>query len=138
MMVRVIVETEPLAVEQPGPSRGEEGNALAHAAVKLAEDLNAGAIIAPTLTGVSAQRLSAFRPRRPILAYCRRPETTRRLHLMWGVTATDLMVPVGVDPMAATLDRARQDLPPGTRVVVLDIAPAGLRGIPSLVNAITL
>jgi len=139
MMARLIVETEPLlAADHQGPSRGGEGNALAYAAVKLAEDLDAVAIIAPTLTGVSAQRLSAFRPRRPILAYCRRPETTRRLHLAWGVTATDILVPVGLDPMQATLEAARKDLPAGSRVVLLDIAPAGVRGVPSLVNAITL
>jgi pyruvate kinase len=138
MMVRLIAETEPLLPEHAGPSRVDEGNALAYAAVKLAQDLDAGAIVAPSLTGVSALRLAAFRPRRPILAYCRSPETTRRLHLAWGVTAIELQVAAGVDPMSATLEAVRRDLPAGTRIVVLDIAPAGVRGTPSLVNAITL
>ena len=44
-----------------------EANALARAAAKLADDLDAAAIMVPTRTGISAQRLSAFRPRRPIL-----------------------------------------------------------------------
>ena len=39
--------------------------------------------------------------------------------------------------LQATLEAARRDLPPGARAVLLDIAPAGAVGVPSLVNAIT-
>jgi pyruvate kinase len=137
MMIRLLCETEPLLPPHEGPIRTDSSNALAHAAADLAEDLDAAAIVVPTRTGVSAQRLAAFRPRRPILAYSRVPETTRRLHLAWGVRAIDLEVPAGTDPLQATLEAARRDLPPGSRAVVLDIAPAGAIGVPSLVNAIT-
>ena len=137
MMIRLLLETEPLLPPHQGPARDEMTNALAHAAADLADDLGAAAIIVPTSTGVSAQCLAAFRPRRPILAYSRVPETTRRLHLAWGVRAIDLAVPAGKDPLQATLEAARRDLPPGSRAVVLDIAPAGAVGVPSLVNAIT-
>jgi hypothetical protein len=54
------------------------------------------------------------------------------------VTSVDLSVPAGADPLAATLEAARRDLGAGARVVVLDIAAPGLRGVPSLVNVITL
>lgn len=138
MMVRLLAETEPLLAAHAGPPRAIDGNALAHAAAELAEDLGAAAIVAPTRTGISAQRLSACRPRRPILAYSRVPETTRRLHLVWGVTPIDLAVPAGADPVEATLEAARRDLPAGARVVLLDIAPSNARGVPSLVNAILL
>jgi pyruvate kinase len=138
MMARLLAETEPLLAANPGPSRSVAENALAHAAAQLADDLDAAAIVAPTRTGVSAQRLAAFRPRRPILAYSRVHETTRRLRLVWGVTPIDLEVPAGADPMAATLAAARRYLPAGARIVLLDIAPAGVRGVPSLVNALTL
>jgi pyruvate kinase len=138
MMSRVLGETEPLLRRHEGPTHMQEGNALAAAAAQLAEDLDAAAIVAPTRTGVSALRLSAFRPRRPILAYSRDPATTRRLRLAWGVTSVDLLVPPGADPLAATLEAARRDLGAGARVVVLDIAASGARGVPSLVNAITL
>ncbi len=137
MMIRLLCETEPLLPAHEGPARSEMTNALAHAAADLADDLDAAAIIVPTRTGMSAERLSAFRPRRPILAYCRVPETTRRLHLAWGVRAIDLTVPAGSDPLHATLEAARRDLPAGARAVLLDIAPAGAVGVPSLVNAIT-
>jgi pyruvate kinase len=137
MMRRLLIETEPLLAAHPGPAHSEEGNALAYAAVKLGEDLDAAAIIAPTRTGLSAQRLSAYRPRRPILAFSRVPETTRRLRLSWGVTSIDLHVPPGADTLAATLEAARAYLPAGSRVVVLDIAPPEARGVASLVNVIT-
>jgi pyruvate kinase len=138
MMSRVLAETEPLLPDHhEGPAHTQEGNALAAAAARLAEDLDADAIVAPTRTGLSALRLAAFRPRRPILAYSRVPTTTRRLRLAWGVKAIDLSVPTGVDPLTATLEAARRDLRPGARVVVLDIAPPGARGVASLVNAIT-
>ncbi|HVX97028.1 MAG TPA: pyruvate kinase [Polyangia bacterium] len=137
MMSRLLAETEPLLPSHEGPTHAEEGNALAAAAARLAEDLDADAIVAPTRTGLSALRLSAFRPRRPILAYSRVPATTRRLRLAWGVEAVDLTVPAGVDPLTATLEAARRYLRPGARVVVLDIAPPGARGVASLVNAIT-
>jgi pyruvate kinase len=138
MMARLLEETEPLLGRHEGPSHGFEGNALAFAAATLADDIDAAAIVAPTRTGLSAQRLSAFRPHRPVLAYSRVQATTRRLAMCWGVTPMDLVVPPGVEPLAATLEAARRDLGAGSRVVVLDIAPVGVRGVPSLVNAITL
>jgi pyruvate kinase len=138
MMGRLLAETEPLLQPHEGPPRSQPANALAAAAARLADDLDAAAIVVPTRTGISAQRLAAFRPHRPILAYSRVPETTRRLHVVWGVTSIDLHVPAGTDPLHATLDAARRDLPAGSRVVVLDIAADGVVGVPSLVNAITL
>jgi pyruvate kinase len=137
-MRRVLVETEPLLPQHQGPGHTGNPNALAYAAAKLAEDLNAAAIVAPTRTGISAQRLSAYRPRRPILAYSRVPETTRRLALVWGVTPIDLAVPAGEDPVAATLAAARRDLGSGARVVLLDISASETAGVASLINAITL
>ena len=135
MMTRLLVETEPLLAAHEGPSRAEAANALAHAAADLADDLDAAAIVVPTRTGESAVRLAAFRPRRPILAYSRVPDTTRRLHLTWGVRAIDLTVPDGGDPLQTTLDAARRDLGAGARAVVLDISSKV--GVPSLVNAVT-
>jgi pyruvate kinase len=138
MMARLLGETEPLLPEHDSPTHADEGNALAAAAARLAEDLDADAIVVPTRTGSSALRLSAFRPRRPILVYSRVPATTRRLHLAWGVTAADLAVAEGVDTLTATLEAASRDLREGARVVVLDIAPPGVRGVASLVNVVTL
>ncbi|HXU82185.1 MAG TPA: pyruvate kinase [Polyangia bacterium] len=136
MMARVMAEAEPLLESRLTPSVSVPENALACAAVHLANDIGARYIVAPTRTGVSALRLAAFRPRQPILAYSRVKETTRRLGLARGVRPIDLDLPVGNDPIGVTLTAARRDLPPGTRIVLLDINTNP--GVPSLVNAITL
>ncbi len=141
MMERLLVETEPLLPPlSPNacPDRSNEANALAHAVAGLADDLAAAAIVIPTRTGVSAQRLSAFRPRCPIIAYSRVPETTRRLQLAWGVRAVDLPLASGADPIHAAVAAAKRELPAGARIVVFDIAPAGVRDVPSAINVITL
>jgi len=138
MMSRVLVETEPLLPAHIGPGRDQEANALAHAAAALADDLGAAAVVVPTRTGVSARQLAAFRPRRPILAYSRVPETTRRLRLVWGVSAIDAPLPAGMDPLHAALEAARRDLGTGARVILFDVAAPGATGVPSVINCITL
>src|SRR3954447_10588100 len=47
MMARLLAETEPLLRVHEGPTRTVAENAIAYAAVQLAEDLGAGAIVAP-------------------------------------------------------------------------------------------
>jgi pyruvate kinase len=138
MMDRLLAETEPLLPPHQGPDRSVEAYALAHAVSDLADDLKAAAVVIPTRTGVSARCLSAFRSRRPILAYSRVPETTRQLQLVWGVRPVDLPLPPGGDPLQAALAAARRDLPAGSRVVVFDVAPADAKNVPSRIDVITL
>src|SRR6185436_10199877 len=87
MMEKILRETEPLLSERPDlPGPSDPTCALARAAVHLAHDLNAAAILVPTMSGSSAIRVSMFRPKVPILAFSPRAETTRRLALAWGIT----------------------------------------------------
>jgi pyruvate kinase len=72
------------------PSEREEGHvtvpaAIGHAAVTLARDLNATAILTPTQTGGSARRVSRFRPSVPIVAISQHETSIRQLALVWGV-----------------------------------------------------
>jgi pyruvate kinase len=60
--------------------------AIARAAVQAAEDLNVAAIVCPTRSGATAKRVSAFRPRMPILGVVHRPDSVGALALYWGVT----------------------------------------------------
>jgi pyruvate kinase len=136
MMKRLLVETEPLLPAHVGPDRSQVANALAHAVAELADDIGAAAVVIPTRTGDSARRLAAFRPRRPIFAYSRVSETTRRLRLVWGVQAVDTPVPAGADPLRAALETVRRELPKGSRVIVFDIAASD--DAPSAVNTVTL
>jgi len=63
----------------------DHAQALCEAAVTLANRGEASAIVAVTLGGGTARRLSALRPRAPIFATTDRDETARRLALYWGV-----------------------------------------------------
>jgi pyruvate kinase len=59
--------------------------AVAQAAITMANHLEAAAIIALTDTGFTARTISKFRPRSPILAVTRSQAVRRRLALNWGV-----------------------------------------------------
>ncbi|MDH7484826.1 MAG: pyruvate kinase [Anaerolineae bacterium] len=59
--------------------------AVSHATCETARDLNAAAIIAPTVSGYTARTLSRFRPCCPIVAVTPSPVTQRQLMLYWGV-----------------------------------------------------
>ena len=59
--------------------------AVAHASVETAQDLNATAIVTPSVTGVTARIVSRFRPQCPIVAVTPSPFAQRELVLFWGV-----------------------------------------------------
>ena len=69
-----------------GADDHDHAQAICEAAVTLAERGDAQAIVAVTRGGGTARRLSALRPRVPILATTDREDTARRLALYWGVT----------------------------------------------------
>ncbi len=60
-------------------------NAMCDAACTTAKDIHAHAIIALTLTGKSARRMSKFRPSTPIVAATPLQKTYNQLALSWGV-----------------------------------------------------
>ncbi len=60
-------------------------NAISHATVTTALDLNAKAILTVTTTGGTAKLLSKYRPNRPILSCTPNVRTWRQLNLSWGV-----------------------------------------------------
>jgi pyruvate kinase len=63
----------------------DHAQAICEAAVTLANRGDAQAIVAVTRGGGTARRLSALRPRAPIIATTDHDDTARRLALFWGV-----------------------------------------------------
>ena len=68
------------------PNSGENpGIVMSRSGVKIAEEVNAKAIVAPTFAGNTARILSVFRPDGPILAVTPDEHAERSLQLYWGV-----------------------------------------------------
>jgi pyruvate kinase len=64
--------------------------AICQAAVQIARDLGADALLCLTMSGTTARRLAKHRPKGPIFAISPRLETARALNLSWGVVPLHL------------------------------------------------
>ncbi len=60
-------------------------DAVSHAACETARDLDAAAIITPTISGYTARMVAKYRPPMPIVAVTPSPMVQRQLCLYWGV-----------------------------------------------------
>ena len=69
------------------PATGDVTAAISHAAVQLAVDLGARAILTPTQSGATPRFVSRFRPQAPIVAVTPDPVVQRQLALEWGVVS---------------------------------------------------
>ncbi len=128
-MHRIAVETEshmrfrrksPTAVYD---STGDEiDDQITQAACSLADEVNAAAIVAPTLSGRTARFASRCRPWARIIAVAPTDAVLQRLALVWGITPVRMSP---VEPGGARMTIAVQDafaageLKVGERVVVL-------------------
>lgn len=70
----------------PSPSN-EVTEAVAQAAITMANHLGAAAILALTETGMTSRLISKYRPESPILAVTSSERVVRRLAMNWGVLA---------------------------------------------------
>ncbi len=60
-------------------------DAIAHATVQMAYELDAAAIITPTQSGYTTKVVSKYRPKAIIVAFAENEVTARHLNLRWGV-----------------------------------------------------
>lgn len=60
-------------------------NAIAHATVTTAHDLDAAAILTVTMSGVTAREISKYRPCCPIISCTVSERVRRQMNLSWGV-----------------------------------------------------
>lgn len=134
-MARIIEVAESSAnlVHAPPPPR--EGIALprvvSRAAVQVAADVYAKALLVFSLSGASVQLVSKFRPPVPLLGLCPRATPMRRLSLMWGTEG--VLVPHEDTSRALTLAAEevclRQGIAgPGDPVVIVSGSPGGHGG----------
>jgi pyruvate kinase len=105
--------------------------AITRAAVNVASDVGAVAVVAFTETGRSARLVARYRPRMPLMAFTPNPRVRSQLALCWGVetflvpkaTSTDDMVRM-VDSALTEVGRARI----GELLVIIAGVPPGVPG----------
>jgi pyruvate kinase len=112
------------------------GAAVMHAAIELAHELEADALIVPTATGGAPRACAKYRIPRPIVAVAHDRRVADQLTLEWGVYPTLAPTATNVDEMidaALTTARDAAGIPTGATVVLT----AGRRtGTPGATNLI--
>ncbi|MEK7600356.1 MAG: pyruvate kinase [Patescibacteria group bacterium] len=85
-MVRIITRAQVDVVPQAFPDNTFVADAVAASAVRIADQLNAHAIISFTETGRTAQRIARYRHSQFIVALTPSASIARRLNFSWGVS----------------------------------------------------
>ncbi len=134
-MARIIevAESSPQLVHASPPPHSELsiGRVVARAAVQVAGDVHATAIVVYSITGSSIQLVSKYRPGVPLLGLTPQETTRRRTSLMWGTEAA--LVPMkgqSID-LTTAAERVLLDgswVQPGDRIVIVSGMPGGQGG----------
>lgn len=117
--------------------RRDVSESVAHASCVLADHLDASAIVATTRSGLTAQHISRFRPRQPILALSPDRSTVRRLSLFWGCVPRMVTDPQGTDEMIENAARSALETGHGTRgdlVVITTGHPVWVAGTTNMLR----
>jgi pyruvate kinase len=121
---------------RPDPE-GSSADAIAAAARQVAHTIKAPAIAAFTDSGMTALRVARERPDCPILGLTPRPETARRMAVVWGVHA---VIASEVDSFTEAANEAREEArkeglaQPGEQIVVTAGVPFRQSGGTNMVH----
>ncbi len=116
-------------------------NAVAHAAVVLAEQIKASAILCATTSGGTARAVAQHRPSVPILGVTTELATYRQLALTWGVTPALIDSVENTDAMIeSTLQAALAQgfVKQGSRVVITAGVPVNNPGTTNMIQVRTI
>ena len=134
-MSRIIEHVESQALDRLPPLAdawtGSTARAVTHAAVSVADGVDASHLIAFTETGSSARLIARWRHCTPLLAFTPDPRVRSQLALVWGVE-TFLVDPVHhTDEMAIQIDETLLGsgrAVHGDRIVLVGGVPPGVPG----------
>ena len=133
---------ESMILEKRRQTQGASvADAISYDAVRTAFQIGANLIITFTEGGVSAGRVSKYRPLPKILALTANAEVQRRLTLRWGVTAIPVSDVENVeDFFAAGAWYGKQvgGVSPGDTVVLVAGVPIGVSGSTNLLRVMTI
>jgi len=102
--------------------------AISYAAVDIANDVNAPAIVTATMSGTTARMVARHRPAMPVVAVTPSRTTLFRLKLVWGVVPVQVAEFSTTDEMFETMVRVVQEQSPvgrGDPVVLTAGIPFG-------------
>jgi pyruvate kinase len=114
--------------------------AVSAAVVRLAENLDVGAIVTLTRSGATARAVAGLRPYAPVIAATTEIETARQLTLVWGVTPVDIEHAQRLETMLmAAVDAARTAglVKAGDLVALTAGVAVGVSGGTDLIRVIT-
>lgn len=112
-------------------------DAISHSACTMAIDLNAKAIIACSLSGMTARMVSRFRPPVPIIGLTTDERTWRKLALSWGVIPTMCEKFTSTDVLFYTAKKIAEQqlhLQKGDRIVITGGDTNGTSGNTNLIK----
>jgi pyruvate kinase len=118
------------------PDVGGTAAAVMHAAITLADDVDAVAVVVPTTSGGTARACAKYRRRRPIIALAHDVRVANQLALEWGVRPATIDYLDSVDGLIdEALIRARDlaDLEPGGLAVLTAGPRSGSIGATNLI-----
>jgi pyruvate kinase len=114
--------------QAPSTNGGEIRRVVARAAVQVAEDVGATALVVFSISGGSIQLVSKFRPRLPILGLTPSDPTRLRTALMWGTEAVLVPMKDQATQLIAAAERVLVDgswAQRGERIVIVSGMPGG-------------
>jgi pyruvate kinase len=126
-----------LAAKRPLFGKESITDAVAEAAVTIAQDQNVVAILCATATGGTARAVAKFRPKSPIYAATTDPARMAQMNLYWGV------VPVLIPPVENTDEMIARTVEAaivagyvreGDLVVITSGSPVGVTGNTNLIK----
>jgi pyruvate kinase len=134
-MARIIevAESSPHLVHPSPPTlRGQAiKRHVARAAVQVAEDIEATALVVYSISGHSVQLVSTFRPSAPIIGLTPAEPTRLRTALMWGVEAALVPMKTQGGELITAAERVLVDgswAQRGDRIVIVSGLPGGQGG----------
>ena len=146
MMAEIARAAESHVREHPhdGPARLEVEpsvyHAVAEAAVRLAQAIDAAAIVAFTASGNTAVRLARERPSQPLLVLSPETSVERRLSLLWGTQTAhqdETSYEQAVDEAVAHI-KQRGLARVGESIVLVSGMPFGLAGTTNALRVVTI
>lgn len=112
-------------------------DAISHATVQTAYELNAAAIITATEHGYTARMVSKYRPQANIIAVTPHERTVRRMMLFWGVQPVLGVATKNSDDMVQNaVDKSVEQglVKEGDLVVITAGVPAGMSGTTNMIR----